>query len=247
MANAPEPRTELALSIVMPAYNEEHRIGPTLTEYVQHFRSGWGGRFEVVVVANGCRDQTRSVVEGVMSDAPEVRLLEYEQPLGKGGAVWEGLAAASGERLAFADADNMVRAPETERIVRALDGADVAIGDRYGERTGGRERPAARQVVSRLTQLWSRYFLGLPYTDTQCGAKAFRAQAWRLLAPLVCEQGWAFDLDVLSHARRHELRVAEVPVEWKHAREGSKMRLWVDLPKTLAATFGIRRRSRRRP
>ena len=237
---------EIALSIVMPAYNEARRIGPTLREYAEHFRPIYGDGFEIVVVLNGCVDDTRSVVEAAARTAPEIRIIEFPRPLGKGGAIWEGLAIANGELLAFVDADNMVRAPEAEKLIRALDSADVAIANRFaGVEEGGRSQPLLRRLITRATRLWVRYFLGLPYSDTQCGAKAFRTAAWRRIAPHVRERRWAFDLDVLARARRLELKVAEVPVRWRHVTEGSKVRPWKDVPLTLWATVGIRRRARR--
>ena len=232
------------LSIVVPAYNEEGRIRPTLDEYVEHFRGLYGDGFEVIVVLNGCRDGTRSVVEAVMRQSPQVRLIEFAEPLGKGGAIWEGFAVARAQRLAFADADNMVRAPETAKVIRALETHDIAIADRFRDGHRDTGQGMARRTVSVGARLWVRGFLGLPYSDTQCGAKAFRTAAWRTLAPLVRERGWAFDLDVLAQARRLGFSVAEVPVEWRHVAEGSKVNPWTDAPKTFAATFGIRRRTR---
>ena len=233
------------LSIVIPAYNEEFRLGPTLREYVDHFRASHSGSFEVLVVLNGCRDNTRAVADQVAAGAPEVRVLEFVKPLGKGGAVWEGFAAARGELLAFADADNMVAAPETAKLIDALSEHDIAIGDRSrGSNDSGRRSPL-RRLVSALSRQWGKRFLGLPYRDTQCGAKALTSAAWRDLAPRVRERGWAFDLDLLAHAHRRGMRVAETPVRWRHVAQWSKVRPWVDAPRTLLAGFGIRRRSRR--
>jgi glycosyltransferase involved in cell wall biosynthesis len=239
------PEKTPRLSIIFPAYNEEHRIGPTLREYAAHFREAAYGPFELVVVLNGCRDDTHGVVMRVMAEAPEVRMLEFARPLGKGGAIWEGFAAARGELLVFADADNMVRAPETERLVRALADHDIAIADRFGGVSEGGNQPLLRWLISALSRLWVRRFLGLPYRDTQCGAKAFRGGTWRTIAPRIWERGWAFDLDVLAHALATGVSVAEVPVRWRHVAEDSKVRAWIDVPKTLFATFGIRRRARR--
>ena len=244
-APEPTPAALLELSIVVPAYDEEHRIRPTLEEYAAHFTPIYGDSFEIVVVLNGCRDGTRGVVESVARNEPQVRLIEFARPLGKGGAIAEGFATARGRRLAFVDADNMVRAPETEKLVRALDTHDVAIADRFSATADEAAQPLTRKLIGRLSRLWVRWFLGLPYSDTQCGAKAFRAEAWRAVAPSVVERGWAFDLDVLAHVHRLGFSGAEVQVLWHHVTEGSKLRPWRDLPQTYAATFGIRRRARR--
>lgn len=237
-------QASLRLSLIIPAYNEERRILPTLDEYVAHLRTLYApGTAEVIVVLNGCRDGTRGVVEQVMANAPEVRLIEFAAPLGKGGAILEGLAAARGDYVAFVDADNMVRAPETAKLLRVLETHDVAIAGRFGPDAAPSSQPLTRRLLGAASRVWVRRFLGLPYRDTQCGAKAFRATAWHAIAPHVVERGWAFDLDVLAHAYRLGLRVAEVPVRWQHIVEGSKVRLR-DLPQTYLATFRIRRRVR---
>ena len=244
---APDQGHDFDLSIIMPAYNEGARIEPTLREYLDYFGQTHGPRFEVVVVLNGCQDDTRQVVERVAQGSKSVRMIEFVQPLGKGGAIWEGLAVAHGSKLAFVDADNMVRAPEAEKLVRELDTYDVAIANRFaGVEEGGSSQPPLRKLISVWSRLWVRLFLGLPYEDTQCGAKAFRTTAWRRLAPAIQERSWAFDLDVLAHVQRLNLSVAEVPVRWRHVTEGSKVRPWKDVPRTLLSTLAIRRRSRNR-
>ncbi len=245
MSAQPSASSAVDLSIVMPAYNEEARIRPTLTEYLEQFFPAFKGRFEVIVVLNGCVDGTRGVVEEVAQSWPQVRIIEFPRPLGKGGAVWEGMAIARGSLLAFVDADNMVRAPETEKLVRALDTHDVAIGDRFSGRRSDDAQPPLRRFVSIASRTWVRMFLGLPFSDTQCGAKAFRAPVWRAVAPKVAERGWAFDLDVLAHVQLLGLSVAEVPVQWKHVPEGSKVQAWRDVPLTFLATFRIRCRARK--
>lgn len=235
----------IVLSIVVPAYNEQDRIRPTLEQYLDVFRSSHKDRFEVVIVLNGCRDNTRSVVESIASTAPEVRIIEFLEPLGKGGAIRVGLDAAEGAVLAYVDADNMVQALETEKLITALEHHDVAIADRFGGEQINGKQPSLRRLISLGSRLWVRWFLRLPYSDTQCGAKVFRAAAWNTLASRVIEDGWAFDLDVLAHANRLNLSVAEIPVRWAHISEGSKVKPWKDVPSTLLATFRIKRRAQR--
>ena len=231
------------LSVIVPAFNEEGRIRPTLEEYAAHFTPRYGDEFELIVVLNGCTDDTRGVVEAVRSVVPQVRLLEFAAATGKGGAVMEGFAVAQGEQLAFVDADNMVRAPEAEKLLAALVHQDIAIADRFaGQDVGGDGQPLYRRLIGRALRIWVRLFLRLPYSDTQCGAKAFRAEAWRTLAPHLRDRGWAFDLDVLARAQRLGMRVAEVPVIWRHVAEGSKVRAVQAGPEFLLATLRIRLR-----
>ncbi len=212
----------LALSIIIPAYNEEHRLGPTLEAYIAEFSSRHGGAWELLVVLNGCIDGTEGVVDAHRQRCPQVRSMVYPQPLGKGGAILEGLRNARGARVAFVDADNMVGPGETARLVDALDDSDVAIGWR---RSADLPQPLARRAASWLVRLWTRWFLRLPFHDTQCGAKAMTREAAAAVLPHLRETGWALDLDIIISARALGFRVVETPVAWRHVREGSKLRL----------------------
>ena len=237
------PADNPSLSIVIPAYNEAERIRPTLEEYCAFFKESHGDTFEVVVVLNGCVDNTREVVESVATQYPQVRLLEFAEPLGKGGAIYEGMQNAKGEKLAFVDADNMVRPPETAKLIEALVGYSVAIANRFGvgsQNVGAQS--LRRRLSSKLVRLWVRLLLNLPFQDTQCGAKAMRAEAWQTVAPHIHERGWTFDLDMLNAAVQRKLTVTEVPVAWQHIEEGSKVRALDAGSELLFASFRIRRR-----
>ena len=231
----------LALSIIIPAYNEEHRLGPTLEAYAAEFGPRHGDAWELLVVLNGCTDGTEGVVDEHRGRCPQVRSLVYARPLGKGGAILEGLRSARGDRVAFVDADNMVGPGETARLIDALDGSDVAIGWR---RSADLPQPLARRTASWLVRLWTRSFLRLPFHDTQCGAKAMTRDAASVVLPHLRETGWALDLDIIMSARALELRVVEVPVAWKHVREGSKLRLGQAGWEFFVASWRLRRRRR---
>lgn len=223
----------------MPAFNEEDRIEKTLNEYAEHLASTYGESAEIIIVLNGCTDRTGDVVKTISNIRSTVRVLEFPEPLGKGGAVWEGLALARGRMMMYVDADNMVRFPEAQLLVNALANSDIAIGDRFTVQQKHKSQPIIRRIISGAARLWIHHFLRLPYRDPQCGAKAFRFEAWQRLAPLVREKGWAFDMDVLCHARSQEMIVEEIPVRWTHVVEGSKVRAWKDVPQTLLATVRI--------
>ena len=151
---------------------------------------------------------------------------------------------AQGSLIAYVDADNMVSAKETQKLISALEKSDIAIADRFNGNQLGKTQPVIRRIISVCSRIWIKYFLGLPYSDTQCGAKAFKAAAWDRISPQVAETGWAFDLEVLALAKKLNLSVAEIPVEWKHIVEGSKVRAWKDVPATLWATLRIKKSMR---
>ena len=234
----------LELSIIIPAYNEQDRIKPTLEEYLSSFSGTHKGQFEIIVVLNGCHDSTREVVASIQGSSQEVVLIEFENPLGKGGASIQGMNSAQGSLIAYVDADNMVGAKETQKLIAALKKSDIAIADRFNGNQIGNTQPLIRRVISVCSRIWIKSFLGLPYSDTQCGAKAFKAVAWNKISAKVAETGWAFDLEVLAVAKKFNFSVAEIPVEWKHVAEGSKVRAWKDVPSTLWATLRIKKNMR---
>jgi glycosyltransferase involved in cell wall biosynthesis len=242
-----DSQEQVQVSVVIPAYNEEGRIGRALQAYLDYYRPRYGEAFELLVVLNGCTDRTEEVVESFRSQHSQLSCLTYLRPLGKGGAVLEGLRRARGQRLAFVDADNMVGPQGVARLLDALDQHEVAIGARWGLGPPAEEdRPFLRRFSSRLLTLWNRLFLGLPYPDTQCGAKALRREAAQRLAEEVTEKGWAFDIDLLACAERRGYRVAQVPVSWHHVPYDSKVRLWRDGPAVLRATWRIRGKQRKK-
>ena len=214
------------LSIVIPAHNEEARIGPTLRDYAAEFHAAYGERWELLVVLNGCTDDTRRVVDEAAVECPAIRWCVEDETLGKGAAVRAGLRETTGARVAFVDADNMVGPLEARKLLDALDAHDLAVGWRKPELSlDPQSRPWARRVVSGISPMWSRRFLGLPVHDPQCGAKALTREAVDALLPMLSETGWALDLELLVAARRLGLRVTETAVAWRHMSEGSKLRL----------------------
>ena len=166
------------LSIVIPAHNEEARIGPTLRDYAAEYHPEFGERWELLVVLNGCTDDTRRVVDEAAAECPAIRWTVEDEVLGKGAAVRAGLREATGARVAFVDADNMVGPVEARKLLDALADHDLAVGWRKPELAlEPQSRPWARRVVSGISPMWSRRFLGLPVHDPQCGAKALTREA----------------------------------------------------------------------
>jgi glycosyltransferase involved in cell wall biosynthesis len=230
------------LTIIVPAYNEEGWIKDTLCQYLDHFVPLYGPLFRLLVVLNGCTDMTESIVKELANKYSQLHYIEFGQPLGKGGAIIQGLKQASGDRICFVDADNMVGPADTAKLVSALDQYDVAISSRWLDQSRPDPRPLLRRMISVGARLWTRWFLGLRFMDTQCGAKAMRGDVASKLAELLTEPGWAFDIDLLVTATALGYRVVEVPVNWKHRQRGSKIRIFRDVPKALMATLRIRRK-----
>ena len=229
------------VSIVIPAHNEEARIGPTLRAYAAEFHPLHGDRWELVVALNACTDGTRRVVEEAAAECSAIRWTLEDEVLGKGAAVLAGLREARGAQVAFVDADNMVGPDETRKLLGLLSDHDLAVGwRRHDAALEPRSRSWPRRVVSGLSPMWSRQFLGLSVHDPQCGAKALRHEALDALLPMLRESGWALDLELLVAAKRLGLRVTEAPVVWRHVAEGSKVRLPTAALEVFRATWRLK-------
>jgi dolichyl-phosphate beta-glucosyltransferase len=205
------------LSIVIPAYNERARIDATLREVMRCVHEkGWNA--EVIVVNDGSTDSTARQVLNFARNAPEVHLLENPGNRGKGYSVRHGLLQAQGEIVMFTDADLSAPIGEAERLFAAIrDGADIAIGSRWLERSRQTQRqPLYRQFFGRCFNLITRAVMGLKFQDTQCGFKAFTRPAAQTVFQLQTIEGWGFDPEILFIASKRGLRVQEVSVTWGH-------------------------------
>jgi len=204
-------------SIVIPAYNEAARISRALESVVGCIRQrGWFA--EIVVVDDGSRDQTATIVTEFTAKAPEVRLLQNPGNRGKGYSVRHGILQSFGEVVMFTDADLSAPIEEAEGLFAAIrDGADIAIGSRWLERTRQTIRqPLYRQFFGRCFNAVTRFVMGLPYADTQCGFKAFTRAAAQTVFQLQTIERWGFDPEILFIALKRGYRIVEVPVSWAH-------------------------------
>ena len=210
-------------SIIIPAYNEAARLGPTLQRVLQCIRAQrWNA--EVIVVNDGSRDNTADLVREYASANPVLRLLENPGNRGKGYSVRNGMLHANGEILLFSDADLASPIEEAPKLFEAIEsGADVAIGSRWLRPELQKQRQSLlRQLYGRIFNIALRLLLGLKFKDTQCGFKVFTRSSARAIFPLQQIERWGFDPELLYLARRKKLRVTEVPVEWSH-QEGTRI------------------------
>ena len=204
-------------SIVIPAFNESARILATLQSVAACIRErGW--RAEVIVVNDGSSDSTADIVQAFARNAPEVRLIENPGNRGKGYSVRAGMLQAVGEVVLFTDSDLSAPIEEAERLFDAIaQGADIAIGSRWLESSRQTIRqPFYRQFFGRCFNGVTRFIMGLPYADTQCGFKAFTRAAAQTIFQLQTIERWGFDPEILFIARKRGYRIDEVAVSWAH-------------------------------
>ena len=228
------------LSIVIPAYNESARIGETL-ERVLGCVAAQNWDAEVLVVDDGSKDDTAAIVQRWMTVHPRLHLVKNPGNRGKGYSVRNGLLQAAGEIVMFTDADLSAPMEEAERLLAALaDGADVAIGSRWMDRTRQTiHQPLYRQFFGRCFNWITRTVMGLPFKDTQCGFKAFKRSAAQVIFRLQRIERWGFDPEILFIARKLKYVIREVPVTWGHD-ERSRMSYLKDGMKMLEEMVLIR-------
>ncbi len=228
------------ISIVIPAYNEESRLPPTLDSFLAYFRQR-GEPFELIVVNDGSKDGTADLVRSRMKEAPELRLVDQPKNGGKGSAVKAGLLAAKGELWLFSDADESTPAEDFAALKTAIDGgADLAMGSRAIKGSKLEIRQSIyRELLGRCFNLVVRIILWVPFRDTQCGFKVMRAVTMRPVIEQLRTPHFGFDFEIVYRAHRRGLQIVEVPVTWRD-RAGSKVNVLRDGMIMVGSLFRIR-------
>ena len=217
--------SELKLSVVIPAYNEESRLPLTLRDVDAYLRKQ-DYEYEIIVVNDGSRDRTVEVTNALAREIANLRLIDNQKNRGKGYAVRQGMLEAKGAYRVFSDADNSTSIthmgrmwPEFEKgfevIIgsRDIEGAVIAVRQAWWRRRLG---DIFNLVVQSLTGLWGIW-------DTQCGFKGFSARAAREIFSCAKINRWAFDVEVLVIAKKLGYQIKEVPVTWVNDKQ-SKVR-----------------------
>lgn len=211
---AAEPNTAaVALSVVIPCYNEEWRILPTIGAIATHV-SSMGLTWEMVIADDGSTDDTVDLVRAL--DLPNLKLLVAPVNGGKGSAVRRGVQAAAGDLVLLADADQSTPIEQLDKLKAAIDrgGADIAIGSRGAHGAMTENKNAVRKIASWGLNRLITLLYPLRIRDTQCGFKLFSGRAARLLFDQQIIDGFSFDLEVLYLAHRHGFAIREIPVVW---------------------------------
>jgi len=225
-----------ANTIIIPAYNEEHRIGPTLSEYLNHLSQNT----EVMVVLNGCKDRTADVVSSFLDKGSHLRIIDEPGVVGKGGAITAGFRRARGDVIAYVDADGATSAEEIERLMSLVDGEDGVLGSRWIDKNYLRRKQSIlRRITSRVFNTVVKILFRLPYKDTQCGAKVFKREAVDKIVDMLGTTNLAFDVDVLYLMKKHGLALKEVPTVWED-KDGSSVRMWRTAPRMFGAVVRMR-------
>jgi glycosyltransferase involved in cell wall biosynthesis len=203
------------LSIIIPAYNEAERISQTLVDMDKRL-SGVDYSYEILVVNDGSRDNTATVVKNMAKMVKNLKLIDLPGNVGKGGAVKQGMLLAAGRIRLFTDADNSTSIDQFEKMIPLFkDGYGVVIGSRAlkGAQLDPPE-PFYRQVIGKTLNFLVQLFLLPGIWDTQCGFKAYTDEAAEKIFTISKTVGWGFDVETLALAKRLGFRIKEIPVHW---------------------------------
>ncbi len=221
----PVTSPQVELSVVVPAFNEERRLPPTLIDIIDFFDRK-GISYEVLVIDDGSKDSTAEVVRKFERVRHQVRLIQLPKNYGKGHAVRLGVLNSRGARVLFADADGATPIQEFERLEAAVaGGADIAIGSRALASADTKVATSIhRRLLGRVFNKCVNLILLPTIADTQCGFKMFTRKAAMFLFRRQRADRFSFDVDLLYMAHKADLNIKEVPINWTNV-PGSKVNL----------------------
>lgn len=230
----------MRLSVVIPAYNEEKRIGETVLA-IGGYLAKQNYDSEVIVVNNRSKDKTAEIAREVGKNIPNLRVMDEMKP-GKGHAVTTGMLAAQGDYRLFTDADNSTSIDHLDKMMPYFEkGYSVVIGSlavKGAEIVRGGGEPLWRVILGKLGNKWIQVLAVWGINDTQRGFKIFTSGAVNDIFPRLTIFGWGFDVEVLALARKFGYKIKELPVTWNNDPD-SKVNIWA-YPQVLMQTVKVR-------
>jgi dolichyl-phosphate beta-glucosyltransferase len=233
-----EPTSQpIDISIVIPAYNEERRLPPTLLDMIDFF-DRQALSYEIVVVDDGSRDGTNEVVRKFERVRRQVKLIQLPKNYGKGHAVRLGVLNTRGNTVLFADADGATPIAEFSKLYAEItSGASIAIGSRALASIDTKVSTSIhRKLLGRIFNRCVNTVLLPSITDTQCGFKMFTRPVAQFLFRQQSSDGFSFDVELLYIAQKAEIPVREVAINWNNI-PGSKVNLILDSLRMLRDVF----------
>ncbi len=221
--------SEIYLSVIIPAYNEEKRLPKTLREIDKYLRiktypsTGSGqASYEIIVVSDGSKDRTVEVVKNLMTEIKNLKILDFKENQGKGFGVRQGMLKAKGEYRLFMDSDNSTSIDQVEKMWPEFKkGYDIVIGSR--DVKGAVLDPSQSWLhgfLADIFKLLRKIIAGLwELEDTQCGFKCFTKKAAESIFPKCKINRFAFDPEFLIIAKKMGYKIKEIPVYWKNDPE----------------------------
>jgi len=228
------------LSVIIPAFNEGKHIKANLA-LICDALAAIGDEVEILVVNDGSSDNTQSEIMEAISNHPEVIYAGYDVNLGKGGAIKHGIEMATGDIIAFIDADldlSPKHLVDYYSYMKSED-CDIVIGSKM-HKDSKLDYPAARRFFSWGYYVLLKMLFGMNIKDTQTGVKMYKAGFLKKVLPYLKVSGYAFDIEILALCNHEGARIAEQPVEIVFSRDESFGRIrFKDIWKMFTDTIGI--------
>lgn len=228
------------LSLIIPAFNEEARIGESLDKILA-FSQSQPYFYEILIVDDGSRDQTVDVIRERFGSKDGFTIYQQPRNTGKGGAVKQGMLQARGDYVFFSDADLSVPIDTLSVFLAELESrSDVVIGTR--QKAGAKievHQPFYRELMGKTYTRLANWILSLQISDFTCGFKGFRREAAKEIFSRQELKNWSFDAEILYLARLKGYQVVEVPVQWRND-ERTKVKLWRDIAGSFLGLLQIR-------
>ena len=227
------------LSIIIPAYNEEKRITRTLDNYAKFFLKKIRD-FEIIVVLNGCKDNTLGILKKFSKKNKMIKYLNFKQAIGKGGAIVEGFKKARGNLTGFVDADMATPPKAFYNLIKNINNYDGIIASRWmrGSKINIKQ-PLLKRIGSRGFNILVRLLFNLKFKDTQCGAKLFKKYLIKDILKYLKLTRWAFDINLLYSAKRKGYNIIETSTEW-NAVKASHFNLVKAIPEMFLGIVRLR-------
>ncbi len=206
--------------MIIPAYNEEKRIGETLDSNLKFFKNLKKNKildFEIIVAVNGSSDKTIEIVKSFAKKNKELKYLNLKKG-GKGYAITEGFKEAlksNSNLIGFKDADMATKPEAYYDLIKKIDNSDGIIASRYIKDSIINPKPTLeRKIASRMFNFLIKIIINLPYKDTQCGAKVFRRKVIEKIISYLKFSKWAYDVELLYNCKRFGFKIKEIPTVW---------------------------------
>ncbi|WP_374073459.1 dolichyl-phosphate beta-glucosyltransferase [Bdellovibrio bacteriovorus] len=214
----------ISISVVIPAYNEEHRLPETLKvlkQFVSLKQSAWSVQ-EIIVVNDGSTDKTASLVEEVQKEWPLLQLVSFPLNKGKGAAVHAGMQKSSSAWILIADADMATPWDELNKFATLSNEAELIMGSRALPQSDIVIRQHwIRQSMGKTFNKILKFIVGLPFHDTQCGFKLLKNDSFFRLKvlPLLQVERFSWDVELILFLMKFNKKILEVPIRWEHKEE----------------------------
>lgn len=213
-ADVDSRRLPMDVEIVVPVYNEADQLVARITELRRFLDESFPFRALVTIVNNASTDDTLQVARTLAETVPGIAVMHLPRK-GRGYALRSAWSTSSAPVVAYMDVDLSTALPALLPLVAPLLSGhrDVSIGSRLAPGAHVVRGPK-RELISRAYNLLLKVTLRGHFSDAQCGFKALRLEAAQQLLPLVEDEEWFFDTEMLVTAERLGLRIGEVPVDW---------------------------------